>query len=338
MTNQWILTIAFVIGSFLAGLVAQKVAIRVLVRLSEKTRWKLDDFLVGALRGYLPLLAVLIGAYAATFSAPLPLRVLQPTSRLLLAAILLTVTLMSMRFLGAAASYYAGRVVPTTTSIFKNLVNLLVLIFGILVICQTMGINITPVITALGIGGLAVALALQDTLSNLFAGIHIIAVKQIRPGDYVRLDSGEEGYVTDIGWRNTTIRMLRNNLVIVPNSRVASAVVTNYSLPEKELSVIVQVGVSYDSDLEKVERVTLEVAREVLRREPGGVESFEPLVRFHTFGDSSIDLSVILRVKEFVDQYRLKHEFVKALHKRYREEGIEIPFPQRVVHVTGGSA
>ncbi|MCG2811929.1 MAG: mechanosensitive ion channel family protein, partial [Candidatus Aminicenantes bacterium] len=138
-----------------------------------------------------------------------------------------------------------------------------------------------------------------------------------------------------INWRNTTVRELSNNLNIIPNSHISKTIVKNYFLPEKISSVLVQVGVAYESDLEKVEKATIEVAREVMREIPGGVSDFEPFTRYHTFGDSSINFTVILKAKEFVDQYILKHEFIKRLHKRYQAEGITIPFPIRTLHFEG---
>jgi small-conductance mechanosensitive channel len=196
---------------------------------------------------------------------------------------------------------------------------------GALVLLQTLGISITPVLGALGVGGIAVALALQDTLSNLFSGLHLIASRQLRPGDFIQLDSGEEGYVTDVTWRNTTIRELADNMIIVPNSQLAASRVRNYCQPNTELAVPIEVGVDYSCPLEKVERVTTEVAREVMEGVPGGVPSFEPLVRYHRFGDSSVDFTVTLRAKGFTDQELIKHEFIKRLHERYEREGIEIP-------------
>ena len=143
----------------------------------------------------------------------------------------------------------------------------------------------------------------------------------------------------DIGWRAARIRMLPNNLVLVPNAKLAQAIVTNYDLPEQEMAVLVNLGVDYASNLRQVEQVTCDVAREVLRTTPGGVTTFEPFIRYHTFGASSIDFTVILRAREFVDQYVIKHEFVKRLHERYAEEGITIPFPIRtVVSRTAGDA
>jgi small-conductance mechanosensitive channel len=194
------------------------------------------------------------------------------------------------------------------------------------------------VLTALGVGGLAVGLALQDTLANFFAGIHILTSGQVRPGDFVRLESGEEGYVVDVTWRYTTIRQLANNVTIVPNSKLASAITTNYYRPDLELAVLVPVGVSYASDLAHVENVTVDVARNVMREVPGGVAGFEPFIRYGAFGDSSITFTVIMRATEVVSQYLLRHEFIKRLHERYRREGIVIPFPMRTLELTPEAA
>src|SRR4030066_1678293 len=114
------------------------------------------------------------------------------------------------------------------------------------------------------------------------------------------LESGQEGYVTLIGWRNTRIRMLPNNMVIVPNAKLVKIQITNFYLPETEMAVLVQVGVSYQSDLEKVEKVTIEVAKEVLQEVEGGVKEFDPFIRYHTFRRFSIHFRVILRAKEYV--------------------------------------
>lgn len=210
-----------------------------------------------------------------------------------------------------------------------------IIIFAVcgMLILDNLGVSLTPIITTLGIGSLAVAIALQDTLGNFFAGLHIKADRPIQIGHYIRLESGEEGYVEHIGWRSTKVRMLPNNMVVVPNNKLVQSIITNYYLPEKELAVLVQVGVHYDGDLEKVERVTCEVAREVLKTVPGGVASFEPFIRYHTFNQSSIDFNVVLRAREFTDGFVVKHEFIKRLQARYAKEGIIIPFPIRTVHL-----
>jgi len=177
-----------------------------------------------------------------------------------------------------------------------------------------------------------VALALQPTLSNLFAGLHITLAKTVRLGDFVELENGIQGFVVDIGWRATTLREGANNLVVVPNARLVEMISRNYSLPEPEQNVIVTVGVGYGSDLERVETVALEVARDVQESVPEGVKGFAPAVRFHRFGESSIDFNAVLRVRALPDRAVLAHEFIKRLKARFEREGIEIPFPQRVVH------
>ena len=218
------------------------------------------------------------------------------------------------------------------TSLTENIIRIVVYGVGALIVLNKLGISIAPILATLGVGGLAVALALKDTLSNFFAGFHIVATKQIRVGDYLKLSSAEEGYVNDISWRTTKIRTLAGNLVLVPNAKLTELIVTNYTLPDKDMAVRVDLGVHYDSDLAKVERVTCEVAAEVMREVPGGVPDFAPFIRYHTFGDSSIDFSVIMRGKEFVDQFLIRHEFIKRIHQRFEKEGIVIPYPIRALN------
>jgi len=330
-----ILPLAFFAGSILAGLVFEKTVLRKLKKIAEKTKWKGDEIVISELRGKTFFWFVIAGIYLAILNIPIREDIFNILQKILLVIVIASVTIVFARIAVGFVNSYAGKAqgVLPLTSISSNLVNVLILATGILIILQSLGISITPMLTAFGVGGLAVALALQDTLSNLFSGLHIIISKQVAPGDYVKLDTGEAGYVTDIAWRNTTIRAISNNMIVVPNSKLASAIITNYCQPEKEMSVLIQVGVSYDSDLEKVEKVTIEVAREVMEKIQGGISEFEPFIRYHTFGDSSINFSVILRTREFVNQYIIKHEFIKKLHKRYQKEGIEIPFPITTVYM-----
>ena len=217
------------------------------------------------------------------------------------------------------------------TTLLSTIVNVIIYAMGILVILQYYGISIAPILTALGVGGMAVALALQETLANIFSGLHLILSKQLRIGDYISLGTGEQGRVTDITWRFTTIIPVGDgNMIVIPNQKIASANITNYSLPRKDIIIKLPIGVAYDSDLDKVERVTLEVATAVMEEVDSSID-IPPSVRFHTFGESSIDFNVILHSSNFDHQFLLKHEFIKALTRRYREEGIEIPYPIRTI-------
>ncbi len=334
--SSLILALSVAIAAILFGIIFQRIVLSYLKRIAAKTKWEGDDIIVNAFKGAVVyLFFTLLGLYLAISVSQLSEDLSHLLQNIILVIIILSVTWLLTNIATGFLELYAGRfkdAIPQTT-IFKNLTKIVIITIGFLIILQTLGISITPILTALGVGGLAVALALQDTLSNLFSGLHIILSKQVKTGDYIKLESGEEGYVVDITWRNTTIRMLANNIVIVPNSKLASIIITNFCLLEKTMSLLIQVGVSYDSDLRKVERVTIDVAKEVMETVAGGVAEFEPFIRYHTFDDSSINFTVILRAREFVNQYLVKHEFVKRLHERYKKEGIEIPFPIRTVYL-----
>ncbi|MBN2202126.1 mechanosensitive ion channel family protein [bacterium] len=273
------------------------------------------------------------GIYVALTLYALPDRLLAISGKALFILAVLSVV---MAFSNASASLIrasAGRITGPLpmASLTHHAIRIVLWILGALIVLNTLGISVTPILATLGVGGLAVALALQDTLANLFAGFHIIASRQVRSGDFVRLEGGQEGTIEDIGWRITKIRMLSNNIVLIPNAKLAQAVLINYHLPDPEMSVLIDVSVHYDSDLTLVEKVTVDVATELLRSVAGGVSGFTPFIRYHTFGDSGIHFTVILRVKGFTDQYLIKHEFVKRLHERYRSEGIVIPYPMRTL-------
>ena len=298
-----------------------------------KARWEGGSVILNSLKGITFLWFVLAGIY----SAILNIDAIGPKLFGYLQTAIIVILILSATFLFSKLSVgfvklYTGKVLPST-SILANLTKLFIFLLGMLVLLQTLGVSVAPMLTALGVGGLAVALALQDTLSNLFAGLHIIASKKMKVGDYIKLDTGNEGILEDISWRNTSIRTLQNFTVIVPNSKIASAIVTNFTIPTKDLDFLIPVGVAYDSDLEKVERITKEVGKETLEALPGGVQGSEPLIRYNAFAESSINFNVILKVKEFTDQGLIRHEFIKKLHRRYAEEGIEIPFPIRTLYM-----
>jgi small-conductance mechanosensitive channel len=327
---------AIVAGALLTGLLL-RTSLTWLTRRAGRTRWAWDDLLLTLLRDLAVVSTATLGLWAALLIVPLRPAVRHTTDSVLVAVLILTISVAVARFAaGAVSSVVTARAgVAQSATIFVNIVRVAVVGIGLLVLLQSLGVSVTPLLTALGVGGLAVALALQDTLANLFAGVHILVSRKVQQGDYVRLDSGQDGYIVDINWRNTTIRQLAGNLVIVPNAKFADAILTNYHRPEQDLSVQVKVGVGYGSDLEWVEKVTLDVAQEVLTDVDGGVADQEPSVRFQAFGESSIDFGVNLRTREFTDQYLVVHEFIKRLHRRYQLEGIEIPYPTRTL-VTAG--
>lgn len=337
--SPWLVLAGIVILAAVLAYLINIVLLWALKRVVKKTVIQMDDRNLGLLERYLfPLLLVGALMFIAD-TIPLPPKVLKTGHQLLvLSGLLLAIFLLTKCVLvilrNLEVRYEAVGNIKGPIEIFTKIVFIAV---GGMLILDNLGISLTPILTTLGVGSLGVAIALQDTLGNFFAGLYIKADRPIEVGHFIRLESGEEGYVSHIGWRSTRVRMLPNNMVVVPNSKLVQSVITNYYLPERELAVQVQVGVHYNSDLEEVERVTIEVAKEVLETVLGGVRSFEPHIRYHTFGESSVNFTVGLRADEFAGGFLLKHEFIKRLQARYKKEGITIPFPVRTIHFENGS-
>jgi len=330
--NPWITSISIFVGSIFFGALLEFFLIDRFKKIAERTKWEGDKVILRAMRGLTLIWFSLIGAYVAAMYSPLSfLSVSRSKKIILIAAIFITAVFVSKLIAGFIRVYtekISGKF--PATSIFTTLTNIAIYSIGLLVILQSLGISITPVLTALGVGGIAVALALQDTLSNLFAGFHILASKSIRPGDYVKLQSGEEGYIADINWRVTSIKSV-DHLVIIPNSKIASLVIINYYLPNEKTILRVPVSVIHTSDLKKVEAVTLSVAKEIIHEVDGCSKADEPLIRFTVIGENGINFNVIINVKEYDYQFEARSEFIKRLQQRFIENGIEIATPSRTI-------
>ena len=331
-TNPWLVSLLIVLATAVLAYLLNAVVLRVLKRALR--RIAIDERIYRLLDRYLYPLLIVGGLLLIADAAPLPSKALAAIHQLLvICALLLAVVLATRGALLILRNLEARYGLYNIRGPLELVTKIVMIAVGGMLVLDNLGISLTPILTTLGIGSLAVAIALQDTLGNFFAGLYIKADRPIEIGHYVKLQTGEEGYVERIGWRSTRVRMLSNNMVVVPNSKLVQDNITNYHLPERELAILVPVGVAYDSDLQKVERVTEEVAKEVLRTVPGAVPEFAPLIRYHTFNQSSIDFTVVLRAREFTDGVLIKHEFLKKLHVRYAKEGIHIPFPTRRVYL-----
>ena len=293
-----------------------------------------DSLVLQAIRLPSLLWCVVLGLFVAIEMAELPPRLAVQIHAVLEAAIILSVTMTVAGVLGSlvAAASERRALAVGVTGLFRTSVRLVVLVVGGLVLLSSLGIAVTPILTALGVGGLAVALALQDTLSNLFAGIHLLADKPIRVGDYVRLSAENvEGHVVDVGWRSTRLRMLQNNVVVVPNKRVAESIITNYDLGETRMAVLIRVRVDYDADAELVERLLVDEATRAVGQVDGLLAEPPPSARLIPgFGDYALEFTLACQVRSFVDQFSVQHELRKRVLKRLRAERIRITLPTEV--------
>ena len=322
--------------SIIILLILRNISFRLLHRWAMKTDTEVDNIIIKSFK--IPSLywCIAIGLYVGIGISGLPDKYVFYIGKAIHVIVILSIVIASANLSGKVFTHYIQKSnlpIPTT-GLAYGILKGTILILGILITLSVIGISITPLITALGVGGIAVALALQDTLANLFAGIHLLIEKSIRVGDFVRLETGQEGYVEDITWRTTRIRMLPNNMVIIPNNKLSQSIVTNYYLPEKRMSLLIPVGVSYSSDPERVERILVEEAKKAVGDIQGLLGDPEPFVRFIPgFGESSLDFTLICQVREFVDQYVAQHELRKRIFRRFKQEGIEIPFPHRTVYL-----
>jgi len=328
--------VASILAGFIVGSVLERRVLAKLHAIANKNGWQGYKIFFKSIRNLSLLWCIIGGIFGATLSFPINQGLLITIHKTLLATLLGSATIVVARLaVKFIELYYSNTVEGASplTSLLENLTKIAIYSIGFLIILQSIGVGITPLLTALGVGGVSIGLALQNTLSNLFSGLNIITSKKVRPGDYIQMETGEEGYVIDVAWRYTIVREIPDNFIVIPNAKIVSSTFKNYSFPDREMLVLVTVGVSYDSDLEKVETVTLEVASKIMKEVAGGVPEYQPFLRYEGFGYFSINCTVYLRVKEYFDHLLVRHEFIKRLHKRYQIEGIQIPFPIKTVYL-----
>jgi len=331
--STWLAPSLIVSGGIVLGMIFKQVVHSRLKKAALKSEWEGDDIILDAVESQIVLwffLAALSQALRGVeIAEPIGLYVSKFVIIILIASITHAAAKLIVGLLDLWSKKQGGGF-PSTT-MFTNFVWVTVYIIGLLVILDALDISITPMLTALGIGGLAVSLALKDTLTDVFAGLHILLSKKVQPGDFVILDSGEMGYIQNITWRNTKMLERTNNIINIPNTKLSNAIIKNYDSGDSSFSVKIPVGVGYDSDLDVVERVVMEVANDLHQSMDEMNKKEGPAFKFRGFGQSSIDFIVYFRGNKYGDQNPIIHEFVKKLHKRFNEEGIEIPFPMRTV-------
>jgi small-conductance mechanosensitive channel len=308
-----------------------------IIKLTSRTKTNLDNLLVNALNMPITLGFVLAGLYIGITSISYLLPYATTINDVFIFIEVYFTAFVAARILNTLLTWYAKEsAMRTHTKIddhmlpaLRKMIYLLAFIIATLFFMSKLGVEVTTGVAALGVGGLAIGLALQDTLSNFFAGAYTTIEKPIKVGDFIQLETGETGHVLEIGWRSTRIRKLDNNVLIIPNNKLSQNRIINYDMLESNMAVGLACGVAYDSDLEKVEKVAIEVAKSVMKEHAGinDFEKYKPSVRFNEFGDSNIKFNLWFNVTKATDQYMVKHEMIKALKKRFEKEWIEISYP-----------
>lgn len=326
--------------SLILAVVFNKLLFPIILRLTQWTPTDLDSRIVRSTRLPLTLGMVVLGGYLA-LTVPLELNARQQntveTVANLLGIMLGVIAVGSIIssvfawYIENVASHARDGFASQLLPLFRRVAMTSVYGLGALLILDQLNINISPLIAGLGLGGLAVALAIQPTLANLFAGTYVMTEGVITPGDYIELENGISGYVIDVGWRSTRIRTFHNNMVVIPNSRFAETIITNYQRPMPAVNVIVTCGVSYDSDMYQVEQVCQEVMDEVLDTHPSAIKEYGGYFGYDSFDDSNINFWLFVQAKDRIASFTLKTALMQLLHQRFNEKSIVINYPVRAL-------
>jgi len=332
--NPWIQSLGIFILA-LALTVIMRLSLRfVLLALVQKTKTEVDDIVIRALKSAVTYSVPVIGLMLALTPLALPTSIPQRMLFSLLAVLLMRGAISLVEDLSEwAQNTWVKR---TDSSLDDSLLRLLrkavktsIVILGVLVILNKWQVQIAPILGALGIGGLAIGLALNSTLANVFGGIQMIFDRSLIVGDKVMLDSGEVGVVLDIGLRSTKMRTYDNEVIFLPNSQLANTRVKNFSKPDPTIRVTVTFGVAYGSDVARVKQVV----SDAISKLDGILEEPAPQVLFLNMSDFALDMCARVWVDDYGEQFAKQLEMTELVYNTLNESGIEIPFPTRTVYV-----
>lgn len=315
-------------------------------RIFAKTRTTLDDRLLDVVRKNVRSLMLVIGLHIAVWEIHkgvtpeqlTALQILDYAEALLYIAVVLVLLKIALGIVHVFMSWYlekiggdgGSHVKLTLGPLTNKLVSLLFGLIALIIVLDHFGINIGSLLVSLGVGSLAVALAAQDTLANMIAGFVILVDRPFRVGDRIELPSGHVGDVQQIGLRSTHILNFDNNLIIVPNSDLVKGRIVNYAYPHNQIRVLLKVNVAYGTDPTQVRTILIDLAR----NHPDLLQDPPPEVYFTAMGDSSIEFSLVARAADFLNRFKAECALREQIYLRFAREGIEIPFPQRVIHMT----
>ena len=333
-----------VLIGFLVAVLVHKLIFPLIIRFTQWTPTDLDSRFVRSLRWPATLGILALAGYLAV-SVGLDLGDDQEKANTVAGAAGMVVGIIAVAgLLSATVDWYLANLASRTNHVvdlrlfplIRRVGGVVVYGIGALLVLDVMDINISPLIAGLGLGGLAVALAIQPTLANLFAGTYVMTEGVIDTGDYIELESGIAGYVVEVGWRSTRIRTWGNNLVVVPNARFAETIITNYQQPAPAVNVYLTCGVSYDSDLDLVEGISREVMDDLLQNDNNAVKSYGSWFAFNAFGDSNVDFWLFLQARDRIASFNLQSALIKNLHRRFKDEDITINYPVRTLQFPDG--
>jgi small-conductance mechanosensitive channel len=336
------LSILIVLGSYITAKILKFLIGNIGRRITQKTETDLDDKILAIIEKFVARIIIVIGLYFGVHQLA-NIRYLKKSEyikysdNIIFVLVIIIFTILAQRIAKVLLEWYLENFTKKTDTkldeiiipILNRISSIIIYIVGIIVILDRLGINVSGLLVSLGVGSFAIAFAAQDTLSNMISGFVIMIERPFRVGDRIKLSTGEIGDVYEIGLRSTKILDFDNALIIVPNIEIAKSRITNLSYPDPSIRLKIDIGVGYGTDIEKVKKLLIDICSshpEVLK-EPA------PSAFFMSFGDSALNVSLICRVKDVNDQFKIGEELRIKINEAFEKENIEIPFPQRVVHI-----
>ncbi len=321
--SRWAIAAAVLVGWIIVLLSVKRVLLALMRRAFRRPHLLHLSPVVDAIAPALTIAIIVVGIEVAAQIAPIP-QIWQAYVKIILtfgvvAALVIFADKIARLWLQRYPLFIEGYGIVT------GAVRGIIIALGALMFLDSVGISIGPLLASLGIGSLAIALALQETLKNMFSGLFLIADKSLEVGDYVKLQSGQEGQLFKLGWRSCNFRMLTNEVVVVPNSQLIDSIVTNYRAPDGDVAISIDLAVLNSNDPAHVERVAAEVARDVMASVEPGCSSYDPQVLFQGISGNLINLTVMIHAKSSDSIGTVRNEFIKRVLARFAREEIKLP-------------
>lgn len=331
--HETLVSLGILLGSYLAARFLSFLFGRVIARAAKRSVTTFDDRLLSAIKRPVTYALFLIGCYVAAHRSPLPRAWARRLDELLFVLGVLLISLALIRTWAIFIEWYttqstaaqAGKVGTQFAPLLSKLGRAILILLCVITILQQLGVNVASLVVSLGVGSLAVGLAAQETLANLFAGFTLTLDRPFSVGDRIQLTTGEVGDVEVIGMRSTRIRTPDETVVIIPNSVLVKDRLVNLSRPTRQLVVRIDASVAYGTDLVLAKQVLAEAARSTAYASGG----MEPVVILTQLGESGVTLRIVLTARDYNEAHLARSEVLEAIYRRFAQLGIEVPIPVR---------
>lgn len=335
--NIYLKFLAIIIITLIIAFIAKLILKKILKPLSKKTKTKIDDIIIKSLSSMIFYIIFLVGFKVGLQNFEFKTTVWDSVVNTIL---IIIICLLLIKIIEDFAKQWMAewkfktktsadeRLIPFLKKIIKTILMILTVIF----VFNAWKIDISPLLATAGIAGLAIGLAVKDSLSNILGGLQLVLDRTFKVNDKIQLESGETGVILDIGLRSTKLKTYDNEVIFIPNGYLANTKIKNFTQPDFTIRTNVDFGVEYGSDPEKVRKIVLEAIKKI----DAVVEEPEPAVLFIKMSDFSLDFVARAWVKTYTEAYSTKIKMIDEIHDALNKANIGIPFPTQTIYTKKG--